>query len=101
LWELEAALAKVNKKLWEELITYFPWYDTGQIENDASNNSSIVACVFVTAVIFLPSCCVATIGEILPTRYLATIGGFLPSRCLPTIGGYTYRHTDSWEGFFN
>jgi hypothetical protein len=24
LWELEAALAKVNKKLWEELITYFP-----------------------------------------------------------------------------
>jgi hypothetical protein len=30
-----------NKKFWEELIAYFPWYDTGHIENDASNNSSI------------------------------------------------------------
>jgi hypothetical protein len=44
--------------------------DTGHIENDASNNSSIFACVFVTAVTFLPSCSLAT------------------------IGGYTYRHTD-------
>jgi hypothetical protein len=44
---------KSNKKLCEELIAYFPWYDTGHIENDASNNSSIVACVFVTAVTFL------------------------------------------------
>jgi hypothetical protein len=34
-----------NKKLWEELIAYFPWYDTGHIENDASNNSSIVVCI--------------------------------------------------------
>jgi hypothetical protein len=33
-----------NKKFWEELFAYFPWYDTGLIENDASNNSSIVAC---------------------------------------------------------
>jgi hypothetical protein len=38
------------KKFWEELITYFPWYDTDLIENDVSNNSSVVACVFVTAV---------------------------------------------------
>jgi hypothetical protein len=30
-----------GKKFWEELITYFPWYHTGHIENDASNNSSI------------------------------------------------------------
>jgi hypothetical protein len=51
-----------NKKFWEELIAYFPWYDTGHSENDASNNSSIVACVFVTAVTFLPSRCLATIG---------------------------------------
>jgi hypothetical protein len=36
-----------NKKFWEELIAYFPRYDTGHIENDAYNNSSIVACVFV------------------------------------------------------
>jgi hypothetical protein len=25
-----------NKKLWEELIAYFPWYDTDFIENDVS-----------------------------------------------------------------
>jgi hypothetical protein len=56
-----------NKKFWEELIAYFPWYDTDHIENDVSNNSSIVACVFVTAVTFLPS------------RFLAMIGGFLPN----------------------
>jgi hypothetical protein len=55
-------------QFWEELIVYFPWYDTGHIENDVSNNSSIVACVFVAEVTFLPS------------------------RCLATIGGYTYRH---------
>jgi hypothetical protein len=51
------------KKFWEELIAYFPWYDTGHIENDASKNSSIIACVFVTAVTFLPSRCLAMIGE--------------------------------------
>jgi hypothetical protein len=32
----------LNKKFWEELITYFPLYDTGHIEYDA-NNSSIVS----------------------------------------------------------
>jgi hypothetical protein len=69
-----------NKKFWEELIAYFPWYDTGHIENDASNNSSLVACVFVTAVMFLPSRCLATIGK------------FLLSCCLATIGGYTDTH---------
>jgi hypothetical protein len=50
-------------KFWEELIAYFPWYDTGHIENDAFNNSSIVACVFVIAVMFLPSRFLATIGD--------------------------------------
>jgi hypothetical protein len=58
-------------------IACFPWYDKGHIEN-ATNNSSIVACVFVTVVTFLPSRC------------LATIRGFLPSRCLATIR-YLYR----------
>jgi hypothetical protein len=78
--EIESAQStKKNKKFWEELIAYFPWYDTGHIENDASKNSSIVACVFITAVTFLPSRC------------LATIGAFLPSRCLATIKGI-YRH---------
>jgi hypothetical protein len=38
------------------------------IENDASNNSYIVACLFVAA------------------------EKFLPSRCLTMIGGYTYRN---------
>jgi hypothetical protein len=75
-------ISKLNKNFWEELIAYFPWYDTGHIENDASNNSSIVACVFVTVVTFLPSRC------------LATIGGFLPSRCLATIEGI-HRHTQT------
>jgi hypothetical protein len=37
-----------NKKFWEEINTYFPWYDTGHTENNMSNNSSSVACVFVT-----------------------------------------------------
>jgi hypothetical protein len=36
--------------------------DTGHTENDASNNSSIVACVLVTTVTCLPSRCLATIG---------------------------------------
>jgi hypothetical protein len=42
---------------------HFPWYDTGHIEN-ASNNSSIVANVFVTSVTFLPSRCLTTIWRI-------------------------------------
>jgi hypothetical protein len=32
------------------------------IENSAPNDSSIVACVFIAAVTFLPSRCLATIG---------------------------------------
>jgi hypothetical protein len=40
-----------------------------RIENRAYNNPSIVACVFIAMVTFLPS------------------------RCLTTIEGYTYRHT--------
>jgi hypothetical protein len=67
----------LKKKFWEELIAYFPSYEKGNIENDASNSSSIVACVFVTVVTFLPSRC------------LAMIRGFLPIRCLAMIGGYT------------
>jgi hypothetical protein len=55
-----------NKKFWDELIAYFPWYDTDRIENDVSNNSSIVACVFVAAATFLPSRCLATTGGFLP-----------------------------------
>jgi hypothetical protein len=60
--------------------------------NDASNNSSIVACVFVTAVTFLPIRCLATTGGFLPSRYQATIRVFLPSRCLAK--GVIHRHTE-------
>jgi hypothetical protein len=52
----------------EKLIFYFRWYDMGRTENNASNNSFIVSCVF-----------------------LATVT-ILPSRCLAAIRGYTYRH---------
>jgi hypothetical protein len=45
----------------------------GHIENDVSNTSFFVACVFVTAVTFLPSRCLATIGGFLLSRSLATI----------------------------
>jgi hypothetical protein len=56
-----------TKKFWEELIVYFPWHDTDPTENAASNNS-VVACVFIAAVTFLPSFCLATIG-----RYTDTV----------------------------
>jgi hypothetical protein len=80
-------MGKMNlTKFWEELIAYFPWYDTGHIENHASNNSYIVACVFVAAVTFLPSRCLAMIGGFLPSRCLATIRVFLAGRCLATMG---------------
>jgi hypothetical protein len=39
------------------IFAYFPSYDTGHIENEAPNNYSIVACVFVAAVTFLPRRC--------------------------------------------
>jgi hypothetical protein len=77
-------LSHVARWFWEELIAYFPWYDTGHIVNDASNNSSIFACVFDTAVTFLPS------------RFLATMRRLLPSRCLATIGGI-HRHTHTQQ----
>jgi hypothetical protein len=35
--------------VWKELIACFPWYYTDSIENDTSNNSSVVAYVFVAA----------------------------------------------------
>jgi hypothetical protein len=68
-----SSFIKVNKKFWEDLIAYYPLYDTGHIENYASSNSSIVACVFVTTVTFLPSRCQAMIREYLQSRCLATI----------------------------
>jgi hypothetical protein len=86
-----------NKKFWEQPIVYFPWYDTGHTENEASNNSSIVVCVFVTAVTFLPSRCLATIRGLL-SRCLAAIREYLPSRCLATKGDtQTHTQTAKWS----
>jgi hypothetical protein len=51
-----------NKKFREESIAYFPWYDTDRIEDDTPKDFSIVACVFVATVKFLPSRFLATIG---------------------------------------
>jgi hypothetical protein len=58
------------------------------IENDATSSSSIVACVFVTVVTFLPSRCLATIWRFLPNRGLATIRRLLRSRFLATTGEF-------------
>jgi hypothetical protein len=56
-------LSKIlNKKFWEELIVCSPLIRHGP-NNDVSNNSSIVACVFVAAVTFLPSRYLATMGD--------------------------------------
>jgi hypothetical protein len=57
------------------------------IENDASDSSSIATCVFVTAVWFLSSRC------------LAAIGGFLSNRCLATKGDTVslIRHGPHWK----
>jgi hypothetical protein len=41
---------KYNKKPWEDLITCFRLLGHGPHRKDASNNCSIVACVFVAAV---------------------------------------------------
>jgi hypothetical protein len=42
----------LKKKFWEKLIAYVHSYDTDGIENDTSNNSYIMECVYVAAVKF-------------------------------------------------
>jgi hypothetical protein len=78
LWagrELCCRLVVENNEFWEEQITYCPWYDSDRIENDTSDSYSIVASVFVDAILFLLS------------------------RCLVTTAGYTFRGIDWWEIF--
>jgi hypothetical protein len=61
------------QNFWQKRIACFPWYVTDCLKNDASNNSYISACVFVDAVTFLSSRCLAMIGRFLPSSCLATI----------------------------
>jgi hypothetical protein len=83
----------LNKKLWEELIACFPWYDTGHIENDASK-SSIVACVFVNAETFVPSRCLPTIGgvftELLPSNDREIFTEALPAYNSRIVGRFVF-----------
>jgi hypothetical protein len=51
-------------KFWEELIVYFHRHDKDRVENHSSNITSIVACVFIAVVTFLPSRCLAAIGDV-------------------------------------
>jgi hypothetical protein len=44
-----------------ELNAWFPSYNTYLVENDASNKFSVVVCVYVAAVTFLPAPSIATI----------------------------------------
>jgi hypothetical protein len=39
----------LNKKFWEEVIAFFPSYNTDHIENSLSNNPYIAECIFVVA----------------------------------------------------
>jgi hypothetical protein len=55
-------------------------HDTDLIENDASNNSSIFACVFVAAVKFLQNRCLATIRGMQIQMHRLT-GGICQVRC--------------------
>jgi hypothetical protein len=78
LYSMEIIANKSHKeKCWEELMAYFPWYDTYRTENE-SPTILLLLHVFVAAVTFLPS------------RYGTTIRGFLSSRCLATSGGGNY-----------
>lgn len=51
-------LPNINKKF-----SHFPWHDKEHIRTDASNNSSIIASVFVAVVTLLQSRSLAIIGD--------------------------------------
>jgi hypothetical protein len=70
-----SASCKYSKKLWEELIAYFPWYNMDCIEKRCIQLFFYCCTCIHCTVIFLPCCCLAT------------------------VVGYKYRHTDWWERF--
>jgi hypothetical protein len=52
-----------NNNFWNELIAYFPLIRYAPHGKNSSNNSSIVAYVFIAAITFLLSRRLATIGD--------------------------------------
>jgi hypothetical protein len=61
----------------ERSISYVPRYDTNRIENDASNNASILTCVFVTEVMLFTG------------HYLATTKGIFTEQLASNDREYT------------
>jgi hypothetical protein len=61
-----------NKKFCEEIIAHFPWYDTG-LHRKRRVQQLYFSCIFIAAVAFLPSRCLAAIGEW--TYILKLMGG--------------------------
>jgi hypothetical protein len=53
---------KLNKKIWEELITYFPLIRLAPNRKRRVKYGSIFAYILVAVGTCLPSCCLATIG---------------------------------------
>lgn len=62
-----------HNTLREEVVTNSVFYEKNSLEKGASNNSSIDECVFISAV------------------------KFLSSRCIATMVRCTYVHIDRWE----
>jgi hypothetical protein len=77
----------------------FVWYGMDRTENDASNISSVVACVLIAAGTCLPSCCLAKIkGICIQIHRQASCGSTIPA--FRRYGGYTgtqaHRQTTRW-----
>jgi hypothetical protein len=91
----------INKKFWEELISYFILILQGP-------HTKRLQQFFAAAETSFPSCYLAKIGRYTDPQTHASknptvaAGTCLPSSCLATTEGIhiqTYRHTDWWEGF--
>jgi hypothetical protein len=89
LKEFSGVISQANKKFLEELITYYTRCDRDRIENDTSNNFSIVACVLVAAVTFLPSRCLANTGD-KHTDTQTDVEGFMKYAVELDSGGIIY-----------
>jgi hypothetical protein len=93
--ECEPPSQKYNAIQCYSLITPRPWTNRlrslmrrEQYRKWRVQISSLITCVFVAAILFLASRCLAKLGEILQSRWLVT------------RGGYKCRHRD-WWGIYN